>query len=88
MAAYFKLISKETGEPVAFATIDTQLCEALNVPCHPKDWYLDWYNMIGLMLATGHSWDEIHGEFRDYPAMLDVIQWLEDHYISSAWSAR
>lgn len=74
--------------PVAFAKIDEEICAHLDVPCHPKHWYLGWYDDIGMALAHGMTFErmrEIYEEDREVQA-IKVVDFLDENFTANAWA--
>lgn len=86
MANYFTLTKIGETEPTAFVDIDEELCDHFEVPIHPKNWLHHWYDVIGLSLATGRTFDEIISETDGQ--LNEIARYLRDHYISNAWYSR
>jgi hypothetical protein len=89
----FQLIDKVSGVPATFCSIDDRLCADLGVTPDPKLYYMGWYDIIGIRLATGSDWDKIeaefsvaHDEWED--KIRQVIQWMRERYDSTAWYER
>jgi hypothetical protein len=76
-------------EPATFARIDELMCADFGVECHPTRWFNYWYDVIGLKLAMGRTWDQIKEQLlTDYgPDDLWYRQacWLADRYTCNAW---
>lgn len=100
MPNYFQLVKKGEKEPTALNAIDEELCAHLGVGVHPKKWVRGWYNAIGFALALGKSWEQMREIFlppipagnvmndeekADREEMAKIIDYLEEHYTSSAW---
>lgn len=85
MAHCFTLIPKGETAGEKFPSIDNKMCEHFGVPPHPNDWYLDWYNRIGPVLALGTPWKLVREMWDDNPDMMAAIDWLEQHYTVEAW---
>lgn len=88
MPNYFKLIDKQTGEPTAFNQIDDDMRKQFNQPPNDEKYLWHWYDVIGLGLALGETWDEIREMQKDDPELLGVIDYLERHYEAEAWAMR
>jgi len=83
----FTLTKKGESEPKRFVEIDEEICAYLEVPCDPVHWVFGWYDIIGLYLALGKTFEEIDGEL--YGDKLKLInKWLQEHYTSDAWAER
>lgn len=74
MAAYFKLINKETKHETHLFDVDKEICEHLGLPFNEKKWCgmmkepvegIDWYNIIGLCLACGNTYAELRDKIGD-----------------------
>ncbi len=88
----FHLVRKSDPDagPVNLAQIDEEICEAVGelVDEHRR-WCRGWYNMIGLYLATGKSFDEIEEILKDEGdecSLIPVVAFLRENYTSSAWA--
>ena len=81
----FTLTDKTTGERAVFAYIDNDMRKHFNQPDDPDKYLWGWYDIIGLGLALGNSWDELRSINATYPEMLDVIDYLEERYTPDAW---
>lgn len=81
----FTLTRKSDTEagPVAFSTIDDEMCEHFGVKPDPKMYHRGWYDCIGLALACGQTWDKIRETFS---GMVPIVDWLESHFIPNAWA--
>lgn len=78
MAVYFTL--NQNGEMVDFLAIDKMLCEQFKVECDKKEWFHQWYDLVGFSLAAGLTWDTIRDINSDSETMLKVIDFLEDNF--------
>ena len=86
MPNYFKLISKETGEPKVFQELDNEMREHFNVPPDPEKWLYSWYDFIGLGLAMGKTFDELRGfVHEDEKHIHKVIDYIDERYTADAW---
>jgi len=95
MPACFQLIRKSAPEagPVAFTTIDEDMCAEFLTKCDPVEWYAGWYDIIGFRLACGSTFEQITKEFRDndsgnydiYGDLLPVVEWLDKNFTSNAF---
>ncbi len=92
MAAYFQLISKETGEAVSFNQIDEEMCAYFKQPVDEDKYLCNWYNSIGWRVAMGKSLVEVAQEFIAYgPEASDLLQitnWLIERYTTDSWIGR
>jgi len=90
MAAYFQLISKQTGEATPFNKIDEELCDNFEQPVDEHKYLSGWYDSIGLRLALGKSFDEIIAEFKELKleALTLIAEYLQEHYNANNWSGR
>jgi len=101
MPNYFSLTKRGDKSPTNLQDIDIAMCEHFGVPVHPKYWYCDWYNIEGLYLAIGRSWEYMRDDMREqaYVSMLKgdheyaakcehhlaIIDWLEANFVTDAW---
>lgn len=86
----FQLISKKTGEAEHFVLIDVKMCAALDVPCDPEKYFMDWYDNIGQLVASGRKLEDMHGIYAElivkYPDFGRLITWLMENYTTSSWA--
>ncbi len=75
-------LSRPGVGPVALQTIDEEMCKHFEVPCDPVRWYREWYNIIGLGLACGKSFEQLRNIL---PQHLDIIDWLDSQFTADAW---
>lgn len=85
MPAYFKLIDKETGEVANAQRLDNRMWRELgNSEPHPKRWYGDWYDLIGLDLALGKSFEEVRQRLMESEwtgaRTLDALDFIAERY--------
>jgi hypothetical protein len=86
MPNYFKFTKKGELKPTLFADIDNELREHFGAPADPVKYYYQWYDVIGLGIAMGQSWDDLRTKIcYDCPELLAIINYLEDHYTAEAW---
>ena len=89
MANYFTLTKKGETVPAQFSDIDDNICrDVFNVEPHPVHYYAMWFDIIGINLAYGKTWDEIRercsGE--SYDEINQIIDYLEANYETDAWA--
>jgi hypothetical protein len=72
---------------VRFADIDDELRTAFSQPPNASAYLWHWYDIIGLRLALGHSFDRIITELED-PDLRNVAIYLNTHFTSNAWVER
>jgi hypothetical protein len=82
----FRLYPKSdpSSGPVDLVTLDKELCEHFHRPCLPTCYLSNWYMLIGPMLTSGLSWDEIKRSLRPMPPVLRIAKYLEENYTSSS----
>jgi len=78
----FTLTPKDGDKPKVFAEIDDEMREHFGAPADAENWYLGWYDTIGLLLALGKTWDEIRTTL---PTLSHIVDYLEERYIPNAW---
>lgn len=90
--------SAPAAGPVAFTVIDEELCAHFGAEVHPKNWYLNWYDLLGFSLAIGKTFGELRDQFRaatydmDNPyrefdkQLVKVIDYLDDNFKAEAWA--
>ena len=94
----FTLTPKGAKEPAKLSSIDNRLYRELGF-CEPDPeiWFYGWYNIIGLGLACGKSLDDMkqilknqaegcsETELVDYRMLIEVCNFLNQHYETNAW---
>lgn len=81
----FTLCKKEDPKtPVAFSKIDDELRVHFEEPPDDKTYLGGWYDLVGTALAHGMTWDKMR-EIFEGEGMLAIVDYLEEHYVSSAW---
>ena len=89
MPNYFRLINRETNEGDKFADIDDKICAHLGVAPHPEKFYESWYDLLGLDMATGASWQMMRERWNYDKTLIRIVDYLEERYRIEAWySAR
>jgi len=90
----FQLSRKaEPTKPVRFIDIDIEICKELDIPVDPDKYCMSWYDIIGLRLACGQSFDEMRKYFlgvnEEHSAwackMAQIVEFLDANYTSDAW---
>ena len=81
----FTLTKIGEDKPSIFATIDDDLRVYFNEEPDADRWLYSWYDIVGLALALGHSWEKMREYITD-PGNLKVIDYLEKRYTINAWS--
>jgi len=88
MANYFTLTPKGASDPATFQSIDDNMREAFGAPPDAVHWFHDWYDVIGLGLAMGYSWDKLRDRIlHDDPLGIRICNWLESHYDADSWAS-
>lgn len=89
MPAYFKLINKVTGNTATLDDVDKEICTLLGKSYNEHKWCylgpkrisgLDWYNLIGMSLSTGHSYEETKKLMDDDEEVNKICDYLEATY--------
>lgn len=73
----FVLVCKRRKRDIDPITVDREMCAAFGRECHPERWHRNWYNLLGPVIATGGSWDDVRNE---WPEFFPEIDWLEQHF--------
>jgi len=84
----FKLINRQTGDPEKLIDIDDQIRDFVGAEHDETNFYLGWYDIVGLELALGHDWKQIMEKHQDDDEMMDVINWMATRYDPVAWVQR
>ena len=103
MALYFKLLDKQTKEPISLSLLDEKICkEVYETEPHPT-WYggniFNWFDTIGFQLASGLTLEDGDNSVRHYykhnemwieefPIIEKVIDYLQKHFICQSWFGR
>lgn len=61
MPVCFQLL--KDGEPQKFNVVDDAICAHFGVKPDEKRYYYEWYDIIGLRIALGRSFEEIRESF-------------------------
>lgn len=91
MPTCFQLYRRDTGEAQYFQTIDRELCQNLDLPYSDDRYTCLWYNIIGLMLAMGKTFEQITDLFNDgawddrNTDLLRINHYLMEHYTADSW---
>lgn len=85
MPNYFTLTKKGEEKYSSFFDIDTEMREAFGEPSSETVWLDGWYDVIGLGLAMGYSWDKMR-EYLKGDMTLKILDYLEKNYDANAWS--
>lgn len=90
MALYVKFT--KNGNTIPPAQVDNDLRKALGYPPNSEDWLFGWYNLIGIRLAAGHSYEAMLADYDDTTdfgmRLVDIIKYIRDNYTIESWSAR
>jgi len=81
----FQLINRETGKADAFQDIDAAICKDMDWPVDEVRYAFGWYDVIGLGLALGQTFEKMRGYYADDPELLAIINWLDARYTADAW---
>ena len=78
---------KKAGEVVLPSKVDEEICQHLNRPVDPEHYCANWYDTIGLALATGlqPNSKKMKEIFKDSELALDILSFMHKHYVVSAW---
>lgn len=91
----FQLTRIGETEATPLVKIDEELCELLGREVHPTLYVIGWFDCIGFLLACGKTFEQIKVTIVEwYPdemsrtrceEMLRCCEYLEQHFVSSAW---
>lgn len=84
----FTLTKIGEDKPSRLPAVDDAICAHLGITPHEKFFAHRWYDLIGLSLALGHSWEKIREIFADDGDLLKIAQFLQDNYTVNAWAER
>jgi hypothetical protein len=104
MAAYFQLLDRTTGEATSFTEIDKNLCQHFEQPVDEDKWLCDWYNSIGLRVATGQTLEQVKTTFLEYIIegtkesnvrkiegynnLVKILDWIAERYTTDSWTGK
>jgi hypothetical protein len=74
-------------EPSKLSAIDDEIRQFFNQPADDTNYLWHWYDIIGLYLALGKTFDEIYQSV-DSTELKAVCKYLQDRYSSDAWVSR
>lgn len=80
----FTLTKKDipNAKPAQFQHIDDAMREHFGAPANAEEWYMDWYNSVGLGLAMGNSFEKLR---EIIPDLTPVIDYLDANYTADSW---
>ena len=93
----FTLTLRGASTPRRLQEVDDHLREILNQPSDPENWLFGWYNIVGLSLACGQTFDQIvdtleqqkehalDNERQHYTELIAVTRVLDEHYVANSW---
>ena len=85
MPRCFALTKKGENEPTKLQAIDDEMRVAFGAPPDSSQWFRCWYNIIGLGLAVGKSFEQLTELFHDDAELVAVIDYLAEQYVSDCW---
>jgi len=88
MPSCFQLVRKGEAKPIVLQHLDEELCHHLNVPVNEMEWCFNWYNIIGLMLACGETFNEIEKilvENKARAELFEINTYLQLHFDVDSW---
>lgn len=71
--------------PATLQHIDDRMRQDLGYDPDPEKWLHGWYDSIGFGLAMGRTFDSMRVTFADDAELLEVIDYLDKHYIPDAF---
>jgi len=81
----FTLTKKGEDKPARFQVIDDEIREHFGEPPDAEWWLWGWYDILGLALACGKTWNEIRTILEDASKLHKVVDYLEERYVSDCW---
>ena len=85
MPVCFQLFKKGSTEPEVFQDIDVEICNHFGVEVDDVKWYCDWYDCIGVLLATGRTFQQVKEVHHSWKELCKVVDFLEDNYTTRSW---
>lgn len=86
MAHVFTLTKMGEDRPTNIIDIDTMICEAVGDKVDKKLYCRGWYDIIGLALACGLSWNKIREDILGPASKLHpVLDYLEHNFIAKCY---
>lgn len=93
----FQLVRKSDGVAESLAKVDEEICAYLRVECHPRLFYLYWYDVIGFALACGKTFDDLRkryanrdeaeaGRLATDATYMRIVDFLDENYTVEAWA--
>jgi hypothetical protein len=87
MPACFALTRKGESSPAHIPSIDDAMRVHFGAPPHETEWYLGWYDILGLAFAMGASMSDVRDTAIEwYPHLVPVAEWLDANYTVEAWT--
>lgn len=96
------MFRKGESEPVAFHTVDEEMCKHFDVPCDPVKYCAGWYDAIGFRVAYGKTIVDMREEFQGYVCEIEndaansqrnyyrtlllILDWIEERFTFDAWA--
>ena len=88
MALYVQFLRKQDQEPEPLATVDNVICAELGAAPDKRNWFYDWYSVLGFKLASGSTLAQLRTEHADDELMLRIIDAIDKHYSIHAYFGR
>jgi hypothetical protein len=95
MPVCFQLTKKGEETAAKLAVVDDLLCAHFGVTPDEKRYYMGWYDIIGLRLALGQTFETIQhyldqqaveSKYKDdYARLAQINTWLSLHYTTDHW---
>ena len=85
MSRCFALTKKGENKPTKLQAIDDEMRVAFGAPPDSSQWFRGWYNIIGLGLAVGKTFEQLTELFNDDAELVAVIDYLAERYMSDCW---
>ena len=99
MSYHFSLTRKSdlNAGPVDLQEIDDEVCVHFGVVSDPNDYYLNWIETIGLMLALGKTLEQVvndcHELMAEYPdsrsyykRKAEIAEYLDQQFVPDGWA--
>lgn len=88
MTLCIQLVKKDRKTPSRMSMVDADICRHFNAEVNSKFYHEGWYDIIGYLLATGRTFEEVRArlvELEFSQRLIDICDFLSENYIAQAW---